>query len=337
KHIAIQSAAEAENGGNAGAVELAALPPVPFAEKSSFSAKLAVGTAVTSVEMLPPRNPTGLDAFIEKCRACQDAGIDAINLPDGPRASARMSVVATAFAMRQAGLTIEPIPHLCCRDRNLIGLQSDLIGAVALGLKSWLIITGDPPKLGNYPDATGVFDVDAVGLTQLCSNLNRGLDAAAQPLGEPLPFTIGVGVNPGAIEPEREIARYIAKIEAGAEFAITQPVFDAEALLRFLDRLSKHSVTIPIIIGIYPLLSARNAAFMNEHVPGIHVPGAIIDRLRACDTKEAAIATGIAIAREIRATITEAGGIAGFQVSAPLGRTDIALQAIAARPLGEPR
>lgn len=299
----------------------------PFATKSPFAAKLAAGRRVTSVEILPPRSAQGLDGFLAKCRACEAAGIDAVNLPDGPRASARMSVVATAFAMRAAGLAIEPVPHCCCRDRNLIGLQSDILGGVALGLKTWLFITGDPPKLGNYPDAAGVFDVDAIGLVRLCANLNRGLDAAAQPLDGRIPFAIGVGLNPVAVDLDREIVRYEAKIDAGAEYAITQPVFDAEALLRFLDRLAKLPRAIPVIIGLYPLLSAKNAEFMNQFVPGVHVPDALIERLRACKAKEDAIATGVAIAREIRARV-ESGPIAGFQVSAPLGRTDIALGAL---------
>ncbi|MGI5869947.1 MAG: bifunctional homocysteine S-methyltransferase/methylenetetrahydrofolate reductase [Kiritimatiellia bacterium] len=300
---------------------------VPFGEKSSFAEKLAKGRRVTSVEILPPRSIQGLDGFLEKCRSCEGAGVDAVNLPDGPRASARMSVIATAFAMRTAGLAIEPIPHCCCRDRNLIGLQSDILGGAGLGLKTWLFITGDPPKLGNYPDAAGVFDVDAVGLVRLCANLNRGFDAAAQPLDGPVPFVMGVGLNPVAVDLDREIAHFEAKVAAGAEYAITQPVFDVEALLRFLDRLEKRSLLIPIVIGVYPLLSAKNADFMNQYVPGVHVPDFIIEKLRKCKAKEDAIATGVAIARDTL-TRLDSAPIAGFQVSAPLGRTDIALEVL---------
>lgn len=318
-HLEIHVAADTPAGAGA--------EPAPFASKSPFAAKLAEGQRVTSIEILPPRTAQGLDGFLTKCRACEAAGIDAVNLPDGPRANARMSVLSTAFALRNAGLAIEPIPHCCCRDRNLIGLQSDILGGVGLGLKTWLFITGDPPKLGNYPDATGVFDVDAIGLVRLCSNLNRGLDAAAQPLDGPVPFAIGVGLNPVAIDLDREIAHYEAKIAAGAEYAITQPVFDADALLRFLDRLEKLPARLPVVIGLYPLLSAKNADFMNQYVPGVHVPEPLIDRLRACQTKEDAIATGIDIAREIRTRLDDAP-IAGFQVSAPLGRTDIALEVL---------
>lgn len=301
-------------------------PPVPLAEKSRFGAALAEGRRVTSVEMLPPQSGAGLDDFLEKCRLCEAAGIDAINLPDGPRASPRLSVFATALAMQRA-TRIEPVPHLCCRDKNLIALQSDLLGGDALGLKTWLFITGDPPKLGNYPDATGVFDLDASGLVQLASNLNRGRDAAGQPLKGRTGLVAGVGANPAAIDPEHEFALFLRKIDAGAEYAITQPVFDIDALLRFIDRVRKAGHSIPIIAGLYPLLSFKNADFMNRHVPGVSVPPAILSRMAACETREEGIACGVAIAREIRDAV--AGAVQGFQVSAPLGQTQIALDVLA--------
>lgn len=303
-----------------------AVDVVPFAEKSAFAAKLAAGQRVSSIEMLPPQTGGGLKAFIDRCRLCQAAGVDAINLPDGPRASARMSVLATAFSMLK-DLTIEPLPHYCCRDRNLIGMQSDLLGGYALGLKTWLFITGDPPKLGNYPDATGVFDLDAIGLTALADHLNHGFDAAGQVIGQPTAMAIGVGANPAAVEMEREVSRFFEKVEAGAEFAFTQPVFEAEALLRFIDRVGQHHRTIPILAGIYPLLSFKNAEFMSNHVPGVVVPAAILERMSKCSTKEDGIKVGIEIAREIRERI--AGAVAGFQVSAPMGRVNIALDVLA--------
>ena len=298
---------------------------VPFAEKSPFAAKLATGQQVTSVELLPPQSGAGLKGFIDKCKTCEDAGIDAINLPDGPRASARMSVMATAFSMMQT-VKIEPIPHYCCRDRNLIAMQSDLLGGCALGLKTFLIITGDPPKLGNYPDATGVFDLDAIGLTQLATNLNRGFDAGGQSIGKPTAMVVGVGANPVSVEMDREMLRFFGKIDAGAEYAITQPVFDVEALLRFLERANKHVSPIPIIVGIYPLLSFKNAEFMHNHVPGVSVPDAILNRMSKRTDKEEAIKEGIEIAREIREQIGRA--VAGFQVSAPLGRVNTALSVL---------
>ena len=299
---------------------------VPFPTKSAFAAKLAAGQCVTSIEMLPPPSGGGLRSFLEKCRACQAGGVDAINLPDGPRASARMSVVATAFAMLKE-LKLEPIPHYCCRDRNLIGMQSDLLGAYALGIKTMLFITGDPPKLGNYPDATGVFDLDAIGLARLANNLNHGFDAAGQLIGQPTALAIGVGANPVAVEMEREISRFFQKVEAGAEFAFTQPVFEVEALLRFVERVRKHHQTIPILAGIYPLLSFKNAEFMSRHVPGVVVPDHILQRMGKCSSKEDVLKMGIEIAREIRNRI--AGAVAGFQVSAPMGRVDAALAVLA--------
>lgn len=297
-----------------------------FGAKSPFAAKLAAGGKVTSVELMPPPCGSGLQSFLDKCRLCQKAGIDGINLPDGPRASARMSVIASAFAMLKE-TQIEPIPHYCCRDRNLIGMQSDLLGAYAIGLKTWLFITGDPPKLGNYPDATGVFDLDAIGLTQMACSLNAGFDAAGQPIAQPTAIAIGVGANPAAVEKEREISRFYQKIDAGAEFAFTQPVFDVEALLRFIERAKKHPRPIPIIAGIYPLFSLKNAEFMNNHVPGISVPAKIMQRLSQCRTREDGFKTGIEIARAIREQAADATD--GLQVSAPLGKVDLALAVLA--------
>ena len=320
--IDVTTAPVPEVGGKA----VAPVVMVPFAEKSPFAAKLASGAQVTSVELLPPQSGAGLKGFIEKCKICEEAGIDAINLPDGPRASARMSVMATAFSMMQT-VKIEPIPHYCCRDRNLIAMQSDLLGGYALGLKTFLFITGDPPKLGNYPDATGVFDLDAIGLTQLASNLNHGFDAGGQSIGKPTAMVIGVGANPVSVEMDREILRFYGKIDAGAEYAITQPVFDVEALLRFLERANKHASPIPIIIGIYPLLSFKNAEFMHNHVPGVSVPESILTRMSKRVDKEDAIKEGIEIAREIRQQI--GASVAGFQVSAPLGRVNTALSVLA--------
>lgn len=310
-----------------GATGQALAGKIAFKDKSAFAAKLAAGTKVTSVELLPPQNYPDLPRFIERCRLCQNAGVDAINLPDGPRASARMSVVSTSVLMQQQKLVIEPIPHFCCRDRNLIGMQSDLLGGFALGLKTWLFITGDPPKLGNYPDATGVFDLDAIGLAGLASNLNNGYDAAGQPIGKPTAMVTGVGANPLAVEMEREIERYFRKVDAGAEFAITQPIFDVEALLRFIERISKYSKTIPVIAGIYPLTSFKNADFMNKHVPGVTVPRVILDRLAKWSTKEDGLREGVEIACEIRRRLE--GCVQGFQVSAPLGRVESALTVLA--------
>jgi methionine synthase / methylenetetrahydrofolate reductase (NADH) len=208
--------------------------------------------------------------------------------------------------------------HFACRDRNVIGMQSDLLGAWALGLRNILAITGDPPKLGNYPDATAVFDVDAIGLTNLINRLNHGLDLAGNPIGEPTGFSIGVGVNPGAINLDEELRRLDWKIEAGAEYMITQPVFDIRILEKFMKRIEK--VQLPLICGIWPLVSYRNAEFMNNEVPGASVPPEIMERMRQTTTKEEGFAEGVKIARETCDYIRSE--VAGVQISAPLGRIE---------------
>jgi homocysteine S-methyltransferase len=285
-------------------------------EKSRFSTKLVRGEFVTLTELVSPK---GVSPFKEvaKARKLHHFGIDAINIPDGPRASARMSALAMA-AIIQRDIGIETVLHFACRDRNVIGMQSDLLGAWALGLRNVLAITGDPPKLGNYPNATAVFDVDAIGLTNVINRLNHGLDLAGNPIGDPTGFSIGVGVNPGAINLEEELKRLDWKIEAGAEYMITQPVFDLRILERFMKRIA--GVKIPLICGIWPLVSYRNAEFMNNEVPGASVPPEILERMRRTTTKEEGFAEGVKIARETYEHVK--GGVAGVQLSAPMGRIE---------------
>jgi methionine synthase / methylenetetrahydrofolate reductase(NADPH) len=295
--------------------------PVPLLERSRFGAKLAQAMFVTSVEIVPPR---GVDtAKLElDAAALNKAGVDAINVPDGPRAQSRMGAIATSLIIERHG--IEAVTHYCCRDRNLLGMLSDLLGASALGLRNMLLITGDPPKMGPYPDATAVFDIDAIGLTNLVSKLNRGLDPGNNPIGEPTRFVVGVGVNPAAIDPAHELKRYHWKVEAGAEYAITQPVFDPAQLESFL--VSIKDVRIPIVAGIWPLVSARNAEFLANEVPGVTVPKEVLDRMRKANdrSKEHALAEGIAIARESLERVR--GSVQGVQVSAPFGRIELALE-----------
>ncbi len=263
---------------------------IPPERKSRLARRMLGGEKVTSVEIVPPRS-SDLSGMLAKVRQCAEAGIDAINIPDGPRASARISpMIAAITILKEVG--IEPILHYCCRDRNLIGMQSDLLGGYAAGLANFLIITGDPPKVGDYPQATGVFDVDAIGLTQVTANLNRGFDIGGNPIDPPTGIFIGVGANPCAVDMEREIERYFRKIDAGAEFAITQPVFDVEALFRFLDRVETYERRIPVIAGVWPLISFKNAEFMNNEVPGVVVPRKILDRMARCRTKEEAAGPG---------------------------------------------
>ena len=288
----------------------------PKEEKSRLSNMIAKGTFVKLVELVSPRGVSAIRE-IGKARTLFHAGIDAINIPDGPRASARMSALALAVRIQQE-VGIETVLHFACRDRNVIGMQSDLLGAWELGVRNILAITGDPPKLGNYPDATAVFDVDAIGLTNLLNRLNHGLDLAGNPIGAPSGFSIGVGVNPGAINPEEELRRLDWKIEAGAEYMITQPVFDVRILEKFLKRIEH--VKLPILCGIWPLISYRNAEFMNNEVPGASVPDEIMDRMRKTTTKEEGFREGVQIARETYQRVRTA--VNGVQLAAPLGRVD---------------
>lgn len=304
--------------------EQAPAPTRPVAERSAFGRKLAAGAFVTSVEITPPRtaDPTGT---LEKCRRLKAAGVDAVNIPDGPRASARLSPLVIAILIEQQ-VGIETVLHYTCRDRNIIGMQSDLLGAYAAGLRNLLIITGDPPKMGDYPEATAVFDVDSIGLTRIVTGLNRGLDVGGNPLPEPLGFLNGVGVNPGAINLDQELVRLKQKIDAGAEFMITQPVFDPDIFQRFLDRLG--APLIPLIAGIWPLVSFKNAEFMNNEVPGASVPPAILERMRQKGSGPEAQAEGVRIAGEALSAIRPL--IQGIQVSAPLGKVEIALDVLRA-------
>jgi methionine synthase / methylenetetrahydrofolate reductase(NADPH) len=291
---------------------------VPTSAKSRLGAKIAEGKFVSMVEILPPR---GVDASreIAGARLCGAAGIDCINVPDGPRASARMSAQAACqLIQREAG--IETVNHFCCRDRNILGIQSELIGAHAVGVRNLLCITGDPPRMGSYPDATAVFDVDAIGLVNIVRNLNRGLDMGGNPIGSQTALLIGVGANPGALNLDEEVRRFEWKAEAGAEFAITQPVFDLGLLEAFLRRV-EHT-RIPVICGIWPLTSFRNAEFMVNELR-VPVPEEYMERMRRMDNAEAAREEGVAIAREM---VTRARAmVQGVQLSAPFGRYQMAL------------
>jgi homocysteine S-methyltransferase len=295
---------------------------VPPEERSAWGRKIATGEFVTSVEVLPPK---GVDAqkTLESIRLLKDAGVDGVNIPDGARAQSRMSALATAVLVEQQ-IGIETVLHYCCRDRNLLGMMSDLLGAAALGLRNILVITGDPPKMGPYPDATAVFDIDSIGLTNMVNKLNHGLDLGNNPIGEPTAFCIGVGVNPGAINLDEEIKRFEWKVEAGAQYAITQPVFDTDQLRDFLKRIEH--VRIPIVAGIWPLVSYRNAEFLHNEVPGVRVTSSIMDRMRAASTisKEAGRQEGLKIARESLLEVRDE--IQGVQVSAPFGNVKYALE-----------
>jgi methionine synthase / methylenetetrahydrofolate reductase (NADH) len=295
-----------------------ALEPVEAARKSTLGAKLAEGKFVSFVEILPPR---GVDAAreLDGARRCAQAGIDAINVPDGPRASARMSAQVTCQLIQQhAG--IEAVLHFCCRDRNILGIQSELLGAHTAGIHNLICITGDPPRMGAYPDATAVFDVDAIGLVNIVKNLNHGLDIGGNPMGSQTALLIGVGANPGAPNMEEEIRRFEWKVEAGAEYVVTQPVFDLRLMEAFLKRIGH--VRIPVICGIWPLTSFRNAEFMVNELR-VPVPDDFMERMRRVDNADKARDEGVAIAREMVAAVRHM--VQGVQLSAPFGRYQMAL------------
>lgn len=295
---------------------------VPLRERSGLGRRLAEGSFVVSVEVDAPRGVTP-DRALEAARMLKDAGIHAINIADGPRAQARMSNGALGLLIqREVGM--EVILHFCCRDRNLLGMQGDLIGSHALGLKDVLCVTGDPPRMGDYPRATAVFDVDSIGLVQLVNRLNHGLDAAGNPVGEQTSLVIGVGANPAAVNLDEEVRRFEFKVDAGAEFCMTQPVYDVRLLETFLQRV-RHC-RIPVLAGILPLASYRNAEFLHEEVPGMSVPAEIRDRMRRAGTGESARAEGVAIAREALQACREL--VQGAYIMPPLGRYRAAVDVI---------
>ena len=260
---------------------------------------------------------------IEKAKQCAAAGIDAINIPDGPRASSRLSPIITSLRIQnEAG--IEAVLHFCCRDRNLIGMQSDLLGCAAADVKNLLFVTGDPPKLGLYPNASAVFDADSIGMVEVQRRLNCGVDLGGNSIGVPTKALIGVGADPNAIDLERELRRTREKVEAGAEFIITQPVFAVKPLLDFIESIK--DLNIPVIAGIWPLASFRNAEFMKNEVPGVVVPDEIMHRMEQAETKEEQRETGIQIAKESIEKIRSK--IQGVQVSAPFGNVKTAIEVI---------
>jgi len=301
----------------------AATPAQPLEERSNLGAKLARGEFVTMVEVVPPKG-TDISKELEGSRFLKSVGVDAVNIPDSPRASARMSNQALSLLVqREAG--IDPILHYTCRDRNVLCIQSDLLGAAAVGIRNLICITGDPPKMGNYPDATAVFDVDAIGLVNIVHNLNRGLDIGGNPIGSGTGFVIGVGANPGLTDLDEEIRRFEYKVAAGAEYAVTQPVFDIRLLENFLRRIEH--CRIPVVAGIWPLVSVRNAEFMKNELR-VSVPDSILVRMARAANPEAARAEGVAIAREMLIAVRHT--VQGAQISAPQGRYNLAVDVLEA-------
>jgi methionine synthase I (cobalamin-dependent)/5,10-methylenetetrahydrofolate reductase len=298
-------------------------PAIPLEKRSALGAKLARGEFVTMVEIVPPK---GIDIRkeVEGAKFVKSVGVDAVNIPDSPRASARMSNQALSLLIQQE-VGIDAILHYTCRDRNVLCIQSDLLGAAAVGIKNLICITGDPPKMGNYPDATAVFDVDAIGLVNIVHNLNRGLDLGGNPIGTGTGFVIGVGANPGLTDLDEEVRRFEYKVEAGAEYAVTQPVFDLRLLENFVRRIEH--CRIPVVAGIWPLVSVRNAEFMKNELR-VSVPDAVLERMARAQTPEAARAEGVALAREMLLAVRQT--VQGAQVSAPQGRYSSAVDVLEA-------
>ena len=299
--------------------------PVPIPERSDFAKRLYGGKFCVSVELDPPR---GVDAqkAVEGAAMLLAAGIDVVNIADGPRAVARMGPSALAQLVR-SHCPMESVVHYCCRDRNLLGMQMDLLGSNALGLRNILAVTGDPPKMGTYPDATAVFDIDSIGLISFIQMLNRGLDFSGQPVGGQTQLFVGAGCNPAHIDLNIEVARFGRKVEAGAEFFFSQPVFDADVLLRFLD-LTDHFKKVPFLVGIMPLVSLKNAEFLHNEVPGMQVPASILQRLRDAGDRDAQREVGIQCAQEALRAVMHHPRIAGTYVYPPFGSYKAVLRVV---------
>jgi len=309
-------------------VESALLPsqplePIPIEQRSRLASKLARGEFPVVVEIVPPKgcDPT---REVEGAQYLRSHGIDAVNIPDGSGATARMSAQTLAVVIQQR-TGLEALLHFSCRGRNVLSIQSDLLGAYALGLRNIWAVTGDPPQFVAFPSATAVFDVDAVGLANVLSNLNRGLDIGGNPLGAQTGFLIGVGLNPNALNPDEELRRFEYKIKGGANFGVIRPVFDVTHLAGFLRRVEKlDAPQIPLLAGIHPLTSYGSAEFLNNEVPGISVPPEILTRMRKVDTGDQARAEGLKIAQEILLEVR--GLVQGAQIVAPFSRYAMAVE-----------
>ncbi len=295
---------------------VAELEPTPVAERSGFAARLAAGEFCISVELDPPRGVSA-ERAIKGAALLREAGVSTVNIADGPRAVPRMGAPYLAQLV-QAEHGLEPVVHVCCRDRNILGLQMDLLGAHALGVRNILAVTGDPPKLGSYPDASAVFDIDSVGLIAFIEMLNRGLDFSGKPIGGKTDFFVGAGCNPGHVDLDLEVERYGLKVEAGCGFFFSQPVFEPEVLQRFLDRVEIFP-RVPFLVGILPIVSAKNAEFFHNEVPGMQIPEQVRARLRAAPTREEQREIGISVAQEALRAVKDDPRIQGAYIFPPFG------------------
>ena len=291
--------------------------PPPLADRSALGRRLASGEFVRAVEVTPPHgwDPSEL---LASARRLRDAGVHTVHIVDGPAHRSRIASLPAAIVIERE-LGIETVPHYSCRDRNMLGMLSDLLGAAAAGLRNLLLITGDPPRGGPY-DTGGVYDIDSIGLTNVVQQLNLGLDPGGSSIGSPTSFVKGVAVNPGALDPEEEIRRFAWKAEAGADFAVTQPAFDPDAFLAFVREIEGFGV--PILVGLWPPLSLENAEFLAHEVPGVDVPAAVLERMSRAQDRGAdeAAREGIAVAREVLDAVR--AQVAGALVSTPGDRVD---------------
>lgn len=308
-----------------GAFEYPALTkPVPLEARSAWGRKLARGEPVASVEIVPPHSWNALEVT-EPARKLKVAGVDAVAIVESPRSRSRMGALSAALIIeREVG--IESLVHYTCRDKNMLSMISDLLGAAAAGLRNILVVSGDPPTMGPYPDATAVFDIDSIGLTNVVQGLNRGVDPGGNSIGAPTEFVQGVALNQGAVDQERELSRFGYKVEAGADFVITQPVFEARALEAFLDQAGP--VAVPVIAGIWPFVSLRDADFLANEMPGVDVPVEIVERMRKAQASgsEAATEEGVAIALEMIEAVRPV--VQGFHLTAPHRKVDVALRVL---------
>jgi len=304
--------------------ETRAPDPLPLAERSEWGALLAEGSFPVSLEITPPKG-WETEAMVERARRFVEAGADAVNVVDSPRGQARMGALGAGLVLR-AESGIDPIVHYTCRDKNMLSMISDLLGAAGAGVRNLLLVTGDPPRTGPYPDSTAVFDIDSIGLTNVVAGLNRGLDPGGNAIGAPTSFTIGVVANQGAVDLGREVERYMWKVDAGADFVMTQPVFDPEHLFAFLDRAAKWP--IPVVAGLWPLASLRNAEFLANEVPGVHVPDRVLRRIELAQAGSAREAEeeGVKIALEVYRAIRER--VQGVHIGVPQGREARALEVL---------
>lgn len=299
------------------------LEPTPLAERSAFAAKIAAGKFVVSVEVNPA---PGLDPSraLAGAKMLLDSGVDIVNVADAPRAMARMSNLAfCSLLLERHG--IQPILHVCGRDRNLLAQMAHLLGAHAIGIRNLVVITGDPPKVGDYPEATAVYDLDAIGLLQMASNMNRGMDPAGKPLpGGQTSFLLATGLEPGAADLDKEIRRLERKKAAGAELVMTQPIFQTDVLEEVLRRIAH--LELPVLVGVLPLVSYKNAEFLHNEVPGMQIPAEIRERMRKTPGGEAARKEGVRIARDMLFAVRER--VQGAYLMPPLGRYELALEVL---------